>query len=123
MHVFIGEFAKLTGLSVDTLRYYEKEKLIFPERDEHNQRTYTERDKAWVDFIIRLKETAMPLKEIQRYAKLRYEGDRTLEERLNMLHSHRLSILQKKKQLENNLQHLDKKIEAYQRAILSAKTK
>ncbi|WP_162470908.1 MerR family transcriptional regulator [Sporolactobacillus vineae] len=36
----------------------------------HNQRQYTERDKAWVDFILRLKETAMPLREIQRYAKL-----------------------------------------------------
>ncbi|MDD9149110.1 MULTISPECIES: MerR family transcriptional regulator [unclassified Sporolactobacillus] len=120
MDFSIGDFAKLTGLSIYTLRYYEKEKLIFPGRDEHNQRRYTEKDKAWIEFILRLKETAMPLKDIQKYAKLRYEGDQTMEERLEMLRLHRLSILEKKKALENNLSHLDKKIEIYRRAILSA---
>ncbi|MFT8317597.1 MAG: MerR family transcriptional regulator [Sporolactobacillus sp.] len=118
MFYSIGDFSKLTGLSIYTLRYYEKEKLIVPERDNNNQRQYTERDKTWIDFILRLKETAMPLREIQKYAKLRYEGDRTMKERLEMLRLHRLSILEKQKALEANLEHLDKKIETYEEAIL-----
>ena len=32
MNYSIGEFSKLTNLSIDTLRYYEKEGLITPER-------------------------------------------------------------------------------------------
>lgn len=120
MYLSIGEFSKVTGLSIYTLRYYEKEKLIFPDRDKHNQRQYTERDKAWVDFVLRLKETAMPLREIQRYAKLRYNGDNTMKERLEMLRAHRVSILEQMKALENNLNHLDKKIEIYKKSIISA---
>lgn len=119
MYFSIGDFSKLTGLSIDTLRYYEKENLIRPERNKHNQRQYTEKDKTWIDFIMRLKETAMPLREIQRYAKLRYAGDQTMKERLDMLHVHRESVLEKKKQLENNLKHLDQKIEIYEKASRS----
>lgn len=119
MSFSIGDFSKLTGLSIYTLRYYEKEELILPERDHNNQRQYTEKDKEWVNFLLRLKETAMPLKKIKEYAKLRYEGDKTMNERLEMLRLHRLSILEQKKILENNLEHLDKKIETYERAIHS----
>lgn len=118
MFFSIGNFSKITGLSIDTLRYYEKEKLIVPERDSHNQRRYTEKDKTWIDFILRLKETAMPIREIRKYAKLRYEGDRTMKERLEMLRLHRQSILEQKKVLEDNLKHLDRKIETYEKEML-----
>ncbi|MFT8391117.1 MAG: MerR family transcriptional regulator [Sporolactobacillus sp.] len=114
----IGDFAQETGLSIYTLRYYEKEELIKPERDAHNQRQYAERDKAWIDFILRLKETAMPLREIKRYAKLRYAGEATLKERLAILRVHREAILEKRRVLENNLALLEKKIETYETAIL-----
>lgn len=118
MFFSIGNFSKITGLSIDTLRYYEKEKLIVPERDRNNQRRYTEKDKTWIDFILRLKETAMPIREIRKYAKLRYEGDRTMKERLEMLRLHRQSILEQKKVLEDNLKHLDRKIETYEKEML-----
>ena len=32
-----GQFANLMGVSLDTLRYYEKEGLIKPNRKENNQ--------------------------------------------------------------------------------------
>lgn len=41
-----------------------------------------------------------------------------MKERLEMLCLHRLSILEKQKTLENNLKHLDKKIEFYEKTIL-----
>ena len=40
----IQEFAALTGLSADTLRYYEKEGLLAPARDANGYRIYSERD-------------------------------------------------------------------------------
>lgn len=42
----IQEFAALTGLSADTLRYYEKEGLLAPARDANGYRIYSERDAA-----------------------------------------------------------------------------
>ncbi|HAJ55503.1 MAG TPA: MerR family transcriptional regulator, partial [Lactobacillus sp.] len=50
-------------------RYYEKEHLIVPDRDQNNRRTYTDADQRWIAFIKRLKATGMPIKEIKTYAR------------------------------------------------------
>jgi len=85
----IGLFAQKVNLSTHTLRYYEKRGLIKVDRDQSGQRSYDENDLAWVQFIQRLKDTGMHLKDIQRYADLRYQGDGSLKERLEMLQKHR----------------------------------
>lgn len=36
--MLIGEFSKITGISADTLRYYEKEGIIKPMRNESDRR-------------------------------------------------------------------------------------
>ncbi|EST12584.1 MerR family transcriptional regulator [Sporolactobacillus laevolacticus DSM 442] len=113
----IGTFTKITGLSADTLRYYEKEGLIFPERDLNNRRVYSEKDIDWIEFILRLKETAMPISQIKAYARLRYEGDSTLEKRLDLLLDHQRFIYKEKEKLEQNILHLNNKINIYKEAI------
>ena len=85
MEYSIGEFSRKTGLGIHTLRYYEHEGLLLPERTAANRRCYSERDVAWAAFILRLKETGMPIREIRRYAALREEGDDTLSARMEML--------------------------------------
>lgn len=40
MEYSIGEFSKLTGLGIHTLRYYEHEGLIAPERNSGNRRCF-----------------------------------------------------------------------------------
>lgn len=72
MEYSIGDFSKLTGLGIHTLRYYEHEGLIAPERNSGNRRCYSDKDLAWTYFIKRLKDTGMPIKEIKHYAKLNY---------------------------------------------------
>lgn len=84
MNYSIGEFSKLTGLKIHTLRYYELVSLITPERNSSNRRRYSEKDIAWIVFIKRLKDTSMPIKEIQRYAALRAAGDSTLVNRMEI---------------------------------------
>lgn len=39
------QFAKLMEMSLDTLRYYEKEELIKSNHKENNHRIYTDNDK------------------------------------------------------------------------------
>ena len=60
----IGLFAQKVNLSAHTLRYYEKRGLIKVDRDQSGQRSYDENDLAWVQFIQRLKDTGMHLKDI-----------------------------------------------------------
>ncbi|ASG30468.1 MerR family transcriptional regulator [Fusobacterium animalis] len=114
MEYSIGEFSKLTGLSIHTLRYYEYEQLIVPMRNKNNILRYSDKDIAWIDFIKRLKDTGMPIKKIKEYAKLRSKGDITLSKRMEMLIQHygflekQISILQEHKE------KLDQKIKYYQ---------
>ncbi|WP_051359506.1 MerR family transcriptional regulator [Paucisalibacillus globulus] len=60
----ISEFAEQTGLSKDTIRYYEKINLILPAI--HNkQRDYSSGDVERMDTIIKLKDTGFTLMEIK----------------------------------------------------------
>ena len=112
-----GQFAKLMEMSLDTLRYYEKEELILPGRKENNHRIYDDGDVNWMQFIKRLKETGMPIKEIRKYARLRSEGAATMGERTQMLARHRRSLDEKIKQLKKHRRKLDEKIEYYKNQI------
>lgn len=116
----IGEIAKKTDLSESTLRYYEKKGLLRVGRDHNGRRNYEESDIAWIKFIRRLKETGMLIKEIKRYAQLRYRGETTMPERLDMLQKHREYVLEQLRKWNEYLQNLDDKIDFYQESMREA---
>ncbi len=117
MDYSIGEFSKVTGLGIHTLRYYEHENLIIPLRNASNRRRYSEKDIAWIAFIKRLKATGMPIKEIKKYAVLRAKGDVTLSERMEMLIQHRQSLNEQISRLQEHEAMLDEKIAFYRQEI------
>lgn len=117
MDYSIGEFSKVTGLGIHTLRYYEHESLIIPLRNASNRRRYSEKDIAWIAFIKRLKATGMPIKAIKKYAVLRAKGDATLSERMEMLVQHRRSLNEQIRQLQEHEAMLDEKIAFYRQEI------
>ena len=117
MDYSIGEFSKVTGLGIHTLRYYEHENLIIPLRNSSNRRRYSEKDIAWIAFIKRLKATGMPIKEIKKYAALRAKGDITLSERMEMLIQHRQSLNEQISRLQEHEAMLDEKIAFYRQEI------
>lgn len=113
----IGEISEKTGLPESTLRYYEKKGLLRVARDGGGRRDYREGDIAWIQFLLRLKETGMPLKEIRRYSELRYAGDVTMPQRLEMLRTHREYVLDQRRRWDESLHHLDEKIALYEQSI------
>ena len=117
MEYSIGEFSRLTDLGIHTLRYYEQEGLITPGRNSSNRRCYSDKDLAWIEFIKRLKDTGMPIKEIQHYAKLRAAGDPTLCERMEMLTAHREALNEQIRQFQEHMAKLDDKIDFYRQEI------
>lgn len=115
----IGEVAERTGLSGHTLRYYERAGLITSvPRSSGGMRRYSAADLDWIAFLLRLRDTGLPISEMQRFAELRRQGPSTTPERLDLLRAHRRAIEQQIRSLRTNAEALDDKINYY--AELSA---
>lgn len=117
----IGEFSELTGFSIDTLRYYEKQGIILPKRDHNNRRIFDEKDVEWLVFIRKLKLTGMKLKDIQTYSQLRYEGDETVQARLTLLLEQSELLNQQKAEIQQHIDFLHHKIAIYQEMLTDQK--
>lgn len=113
----IGKFSELTGLGIHALRYYEQEGLLSPARNSANRRVYTDQDAAWVSFIRRLKDTGMPLREIQQFARLRAQGEATTAARLDLLTDHQARLNRQILQLQEHQRALEAKIDLYRQTL------
>ncbi|EFT6301380.1 MerR family transcriptional regulator [Listeria monocytogenes] len=117
MNYTTGAFSREVELSIDTLRYYEKEKLILQKRNEINRRIYDSLDITWINFIKKLKQTGMPIKDIKEYAKLRYLEDQTIEQRMTLLYKQYDVLVEKREEIELYTQFLLNKIDIYKEML------
>ncbi|MGQ0702239.1 MAG: heavy metal-responsive transcriptional regulator [Gemmatimonadales bacterium] len=70
--LLIGDVAAQTGVSVHTLRFYERERMLTrPERDRSGYRRYDEEAIRVVRFIKRAQELGFSLPEIRELLRLR----------------------------------------------------
>ncbi|MBA2288167.1 MAG: MerR family transcriptional regulator [Ktedonobacteraceae bacterium] len=107
----IQQVAELTGLSIDTLRYYERIRLLEPvSRASSGHRRYRQKDIDWLGLLINLRETGMPLAHMLHFAELRRQGDATATERLLILEQHQRSLEQQMQKLEQHMAALQEKI-------------
>jgi len=89
----IRSMAERCGMTAHTLRYYERVGLIQPVgRARNGHRRYSDADEAWIHFLHCMRATSMPIREMQRYAALREEGDRTSLDRRKILEDHQAAI-------------------------------
>ena len=110
----IGEVAQATGLSIDTLRYYEKAGLLLDPapRDPGGRRRYGRNDLDWIAGLIMLRETGMSIADVRRMADLSRTAG-TEPDRLAVLEGHRLRVLAELERTQAHLKALEKKIAAY----------
>lgn len=113
--VSIAEAARLTGVSVHTLRYYERAGLVITavDRTSGGRRRYRADDVRWITICTRLRATGMPIKSIRRYAQLVAAGQGNEQERLELLESHRAEVTAQVAELQQALKVLDRKIDIY----------
>ncbi|MGV9979871.1 MerR family transcriptional regulator [Micromonospora wenchangensis] len=110
----VGEAAARVGLTTYTLRWYEQEGLVAPVgRDSAGRRRYTEADLNWLVLLTRLRRTGMPVRDMRRYAELARQGDRTRAARRALFEAHRVRVLARMAELEEDLEVLNYKIETY----------
>ncbi|WP_201391643.1 MULTISPECIES: MerR family transcriptional regulator [unclassified Ktedonobacter] len=107
----IQQVAQQTGLSSDTLRYYERIGLIEPvQRAPNGHRRYSQQDISWLQTLIRLRETDMPLAQMIHFAALRRQGDATATERRLILEEHQRALEEHMHKLEQHMAALQRKI-------------
>lgn len=112
----IQEMSQETGLSAHTLRYYEKIGLIDSVvRNESGYRLYSKTDIQWVEFLNCLRSIGMPIQQMQQYAELRRQGDKTISQRRKMLEDYQNHVQQQLLIIEKNLVAIQRKINKYQK--------
>ncbi|MFL6708842.1 MAG: MerR family transcriptional regulator [Massilia sp.] len=113
----IQQAAVASGLSIHTLRYYERIGLIQPvPRRGNGHRRYRDEDMLWIAFLLRLRTTGMSVGEMQRYARLREAGDEaaSVVERKRMLEAHAERVEAEVLALTETLAQLRHKISLYE---------
>lgn len=110
----IGEVAHKAGLTVDTLRYYEKSQVIGPiDREAGGRRCFSQKDVDWLGFVNCLKSTGMSLDVIREYRRLMKEGDSTAARRKELMVFHKESLERQMIDLQNAMSQINYKIEFY----------
>ncbi|AFH79698.1 TPA: MerR family transcriptional regulator [Listeria monocytogenes] len=115
--MYIKDFAIKTGLSIDTLRYYEEEELLIPARNEKNYRVYTEEDYCWVQLLLKMKQTGMTITNIKNFAALQKQGDMTLPNRIKILDNHMENLYEQQKDLAETISFVAKKVDGYREKL------
>jgi Cd(II)/Pb(II)-responsive transcriptional regulator len=85
----IGELSTRTGCPVQTIRYYEAEKLLQPpQRNDNNYRSYSQAHVDRLHFIVRCRSLDMAQEEIRALLSLQDEPSRSCDEVDSLLETH-----------------------------------
>lgn len=124
----IKEVADYFKLPISTIRYYDKKGLLpFVSKNEAGYRVFSESDFGFIKTICCLKNTGMPIKDIEAYIKLCMQGTKTIDQRKQMLQQHKQNVLKEQQLLAESLQEINTKIARYDskdsKTIISAQIK
>jgi DNA-binding transcriptional MerR regulator len=110
----IQDAAAETGVSRDTLRYYERIGILPGiSRSKSGHRRFSDDDMGWIKLVQCLRATGMPIEDLHAYAELMQQGDATAPERLRLLHDHRRRIKEDMAELSTALELVERKIAGY----------
>ena len=111
----IKEVCEVTGLSADTIRYYERIGLV-PKiaRKSSGVRDFAENDIAILEFVRCFRSAGMSIERLIEYMGLVQAGDSTVEARINLLKEEQEELRSRLVEIQEALDRLDYKIENYQ---------
>ena len=97
----ISEAASRSGLSVDTIRFYEKSGLLPPVgRGADGRRDFSAGVVEWLVLLASLRDTGMSMREMRHFAGLYRQGDETVLERRQVLLEHAAHLDRRRADLE-----------------------
>ncbi|WGW10537.1 MerR family transcriptional regulator [Saxibacter everestensis] len=112
----VGQVAAELGISAETLRYYERHRVLpAPSRDAAGRRVYRDSDVHLIEVLLHLRDTGMPLATIAEFTRHVARDPDGVPERLALLRQHRAHVLKQLEQLSQSLAVIDQKITDYGR--------
>lgn len=118
MSYTIKQFSEKTGITVSTLRYYDKEGLLpFVDKKPNGTRVFKDSDFEGLSIINCMKSSGLPIKDIKKYMDLCIDGDSTLKERLKIFLERKEIVKKQIDELNKVMETIDYKIWYYETAI------
>lgn len=112
----IRQAAKKMGVTVPTLRYYDREGLLsFVDKKPSGIRVFKDDDFERLAIITCMKNSGMQIKDIRKYMELCEKGDSTLKERFQI-------FFERKEATQRRIQELNKVMETVNHKIWYYKT-
>ena len=114
----IKEVAEKYDITSDTLRYYERIKMI-PEvtRTAGGIRDYQESDLQWVELALCMRSAGLPIEAMIEYLQLYQKGDETIPARLELLNNQMEVLKEQRDKIEATMKKLSYKISRYEEAV------
>jgi MerR family transcriptional regulator, copper efflux regulator len=113
--MLISDFARVTGLTRDTVRFYARLGLLRPQTNHkggrHPYSYFTEEDVRAAEVIRISQSLGMSLKEIAAFNEERREGHLTNERRIEIMSAQLVSLEAKATQLETMISYVRAKID------------
>lgn len=110
----ISEAAERSGLSISTIRFYEKSGLCpLIKRGPDGKRAFTRTDTDWLILLASLRTTGMPISQMRAFADLYARGNATIPTRKAALEAHRQSLEDRQAELDQCRTLLDRKLQMY----------
>ncbi|MDE6666372.1 MAG: MerR family transcriptional regulator [Ruminococcus sp.] len=114
----IKEVSEKYDISQDTLRYYERVRMIPPvTRTANGIRDYQEEDIRWVELAKCMRSAGLPVETMIEYVKLIQEGNTTISARLQLLTEQKETLLEQRAKIDETLERLNYKISRYEIAV------
>lgn len=108
----------MNNLTISQLRYYDKQGLLpFLKRTESGDRIFDEDALKFIEMILCLKNTGMPIKKIKQFVDWSMNGEETLHQRLELMKQQEKNVLEQIKETEENLKKISRKIAKYELEI------
>lgn len=118
MDYSIGQVAKMNHMTVSQLHYYDRQGLLpFVKRTDSGDRIFDEGSLMFLEMILCLKHTGMPIKEIKQFVHWTMEGNHTIPQRLDMMREQEKNVLRQMEDMNENLKKIQRKIKKYESEI------
>ncbi|AIY76067.1 transcriptional regulator, MerR family [Bacillus cereus] len=121
MYYTIGQVAKIHHLTISQIRYYDKQGLFpFLKRNKKGDRVFDEEALKYLEMILCLKNTGMPIQKIKQFIDWSMERESTILQRLELMQQQETNVLQLIQETEENLKKIQQKIAKYEDEITSS---
>ncbi|MEJ6400334.1 MerR family transcriptional regulator [Nicoliella lavandulae] len=110
----VKQAAKRLGISEHTLRYYADQGFApSMQRDANNRRLFNQNALDWLQACHYLRQTGMPIKVVKHYVALCLQGNRSLQERYQLIQEQQQLAVEQVQAAQQRLAFLNAKEKLY----------